>query len=115
MFDNIINRKLCSLKSVSDKKQSGSHVYNFCYKANKKIILSVFAVIAAIMLSCDSNANAAGSLSRQNYTKIIDERGMHVYKFDVKDNSGKNHEILICRTRLSDGGICMLELNTERK
>ena len=82
----------------------------------KKIILSVCAVIAAIMLSCDSNANAAGSSSpRQNYTKVLDEHGMHVYKFDVKDNSGKNHEILICGTGLSDGGICMLELNTERK
>ena len=81
----------------------------------KKIILSVCAVIAAIMLSCDSNANAAGSSSRQNYTKVFDEHGMCVYKFDVKDNSGKNHEILICGTGWKDGGICMLELNTEKK
>ena len=82
----------------------------------KKIILSVCAIIAAIMLSCDSNANAAGSSSsRQKYTKVLDEHGMYVYKFNVKDNSGKNHEILICGTGWKDGGICMLELNTERK
>ena len=82
----------------------------------KKIILSVCAVIAAIMLSCDSNANAvASSSSRQNYTKVFDKVGMTVYKFNVKDNSGKNHEILICGTGWKDGGICMLELNTEKK
>ena len=82
----------------------------------KKIILSVCAVNAAIMLSCDSNANAASSSSsRQNYMKVFDKDRMTVYKFNVKDNSGKNHEILICGTGWKDGGICMLELNTERK
>jgi hypothetical protein len=25
---------MCSLKSVSARKQLGAHVYNFCYKAN---------------------------------------------------------------------------------
>ena len=68
------------------------------------------------MLSCDSNANAAGSSSsRQNYTKVFDRDRMTVYKFDVKDNSGKNHENLICGTGWADGGICMMELNTEQK
>ncbi len=47
--------------------------------------------------------------------KVFDKDRMTVYKFNVKDNSGKNHEILICGTGCKDGGICMLELNTERK
>ena len=81
----------------------------------KKIILSVCAVIAAIMLSCDCNVNAASSSKKKELTKVLEINSTTVYKFDVKDNSGKNHEILICNTGWKDGGICMMELNTEKK
>lgn len=76
----------------------------------KKLVLMICAICLLLAFACDSNVKAAGSY-KENAVKVFEHKGMHVYKFDVKDNSGKTHEILICGTGWTDGGICMLELN----
>ena len=43
--------------------------------------------------------------------RIIDERSLYVYKFDVKDHNNVTHEIIVCKTTLNDGGVSMLEIN----
>lgn len=81
----------------------------------KKIIFSICFVFCILMnISCKPSTVQASN-SEHSIEKIIEGRGLYVYKFTVKDHNENYHEVLICGTGWSDGGISMMEICNYKK
>ena len=76
----------------------------------KKIVLIICFISCLICSISCSNANA-GNTENHRMETIIEDHSLYIYKFNVKDHGGITHEIIVCRTRLNDGGVSMIEIN----
>lgn len=77
----------------------------------KKIILVICFICSLIgTISCNS-VNARNNDSNR-MESIIEDHGLYVYKFNVKDHSGITHEIVVCRTSMNNGGVSMIKINS---
>jgi len=75
---------------------------------------SFIILIICLILCLSGVASCEFVNAKDNYNKlerIVDERSLIVYKFDVKDHNNITHEIIVCKTTLNDGGVSMLEIN----